>query len=160
MTKKKKQPFHWILLTIGSVFVLMFCNLHQIKPLPVITLSPVKYDLPIETRIISLENNRYGDYLAGLWARQNQDYERTTRSFSQALNDDTDNNDLKTTVYLLRIIRGEIDEALPLAKELSSLNRPELMTDYVLIADALRRGEYTEADTLYPKNPPMDRMVY
>ena len=101
-------------------------------------------DLPIWTAPISLENNQYGAYLSGFLARQNQDYDRMTSSFEKALSIDSDNEKLKTTVYLLKAVQGKIDEALPLAASLGSVQRPELLTDYVLIANAFKRQAYDD----------------
>ncbi|MBQ7413719.1 MAG: tetratricopeptide repeat protein [Alphaproteobacteria bacterium] len=105
-------------------------------------ISATSSDLPVWTAPVSLENNQYGAYLSGFLAQQNQDYDRMTASFEKALAIDSDNEKLKTTVYLLKAVQGKIDEALPLAASLGSIKKPELLTDYVLIANAFKRGDY------------------
>ena len=107
-------------------------------------ISAQSSDLPIWTAPVSLENNQYGAYLSGFLAQQNQDYDRMTTSFEKALSIDPNNEKLKTTVYLLKAVQGKIDEALPLAADLGSVQKPELLTDYILIANAFKRGAYDD----------------
>ncbi len=105
-------------------------------------------DLPIFTVSVDTSENKYGSYLAGYLAQQNQDYTKSLDFFEKTLDFDTNNEKIKTMVYTMRTLQGRIDEALPLAKELNQLNRPELLTDYVLIADAFKKKDYNLAKKL------------
>ena len=109
--------------------------------------------IPVITETISLKNNKYGEYLSGIIAQQNRDYDKTTHSFSTALNMDKDNNNLKKKVYLIKAVRGETTEALALAHELNTGSEPELLTDYFLIAEAFKKKNYPEAEKLLSAKP-------
>ena len=147
---KKKQNGLWIGLTLTSVVALMLCDSLSKTPqiLPQSDMVIVRHDAPTVLTPIILEQNKYGDYLAGMMAQRNQDYDQTILSFRQALADDPNNEKLKVTLYLLNAVGGHIDQSLPLAKELQYINKPELMIDYVLIADALNRKDYTSAEQI------------
>lgn len=100
---------------------------------------------PAETPRTALETvypNQYGSYLAGMMAQKNQDYAQTTYFFERALLAAPDNKKLKTTLYLLYAIQGQMDRAIPLAKALDSPKHPENLTHYVLMGDALKRSDW------------------
>ena len=150
MSKTKKNTLLSTVFTTGLIAAIIiptacfFVNTHQ----SVIYKSLSKRELPIFTIPIDTDQNKYGSYLAGYLAQQNQDYSKSLDFFEQTLDFDTDNEKIKTMVYTMRTLQGRIQEALPLAKELKSLNRPELLTDYVLIADAFKRQDYKNAQKL------------
>ena len=105
------------------------------------------------TAPISLGHNKYGDYLVGYLAGQNRDYDQMADSFERALQADPENEKLKTTVYLIKAVRGEWEAAVPLALELSRLKKPELLTDYVLIAQSVKDGQYPSALQILKHKP-------
>lgn len=145
---KKKQPVLAIGLTLVGVFVLMICQVYSPRPGIPVKVPEVQNELPVETVEIPMNHNKYGDYLVGLWAQRNQDYDRTAVAFEQALTDDPENQNMKITVYLMKAIRGDIEAALPLARELMGLKKAELMTDYLLIAEAFKGNQYEQAADL------------
>ncbi len=95
--------------------------------------------------VLPKDGNYYGAYLAGYMAQKNQDYEKTSHYFERVLVGDPDNQKIKTSLYFLNIMQGKFDEMMPLVHEIATLNRPELLAEYVLIAAAVRNGDYQKA---------------
>lgn len=114
----------------------------------VLTRPPVVWTAPI-----SMTHNKYGDYLVGYLAGQNRDYEQMASSFERALKADPENEKLKTSVYLIKAVQGEWNTAVPLAADLSALKKPELLTDYVLIAESIKNGQYQSALQILKHKP-------
>ncbi len=84
----------------------------------------------------------YGAYLAGTLARQNQDYPRAARYYETALQHDPNNIKLKTNLYLLQAVRGQFDTMGDWVDDMTAIQRPELLADYVAATLAMKRGEY------------------
>ncbi|MDY6407149.1 MAG: hypothetical protein SPL08_00400, partial [Pseudomonadota bacterium] len=147
MKKKKRYTFLWFVLNCacwGIAGVLGYDLIYRMQQEPHIT-----YIAPE----IPLEHTKYGDYLVGLMAKENHDYAKMTLAFESALSNDPDNIKLKKNVYLLKAIRGDIDAVLPLAKDLNTLRQAELLTDYVLIAEAFHNKSYDTATHLLSDKP-------
>lgn len=156
MIKRKKTPWKGILIGLWALglAVAVFYRFQAHNPIPHSeNLQPVQRDLPITTETVSFDNNKYGKYLTGIIAQQNQDYDQTDLLFHQALTLDKDNEKLKQTVYLLKAVRGAMPEAISLAKELNGRAAPELLTDYLLIAEALKNKDYPKAEKLLYGKP-------
>ena len=150
MSKTKKNSLLSTVLTGGiivAVAIPAICFFIQTQQSAVYRTRYIK-NLPIFTLPINTSENKYGNYLAGYLAQQNQDYAQSVSFFEKTLNFDSDNEKIKTMVYTMRTLQGRIDEAIPLAKELNKLKKPELLTDYVLIADAFKKKNYQEAQKL------------
>lgn len=143
------QKKYGILCVVVMCVVGIFVAAEIKKPMPQKS-GPVviRRELPITTKNVKLGQNRYGDYLAGIIAQQNQDYAKMANYYEKALNDDKDNIKIKTTLYLLRLIGGRVDEAVPLAEELQKLKQGQLLTEYVLSADAVQKKEYDKVSAL------------
>ena len=157
MTKRKEKHLFGILIGLWAVGLsAAVFYYYQPMKLPIIerkNLQTIQQDLPILTETVSFQNNKYGDYLVGLVAQKNQDYDKTTSSFSHVLALDKENKKLKQTVYLLKAVRGEMSEAIRLAQDLNDEAEPELLTDYVLLAEALKKKDYEEAETILYAKP-------
>jgi tetratricopeptide (TPR) repeat protein len=95
----------------------------------------------------------FGAYLAGLLAKESQDWPRALRYFERALEKDPENKDLQFSIYLMRVSSGEIEKALPLAQALVKEKQSELMPDYVLIIDHIQKKNYGDALAQLDKKP-------
>ena len=147
MSKKKAYTYFWSVINLicwGICIILVQDLIQQIKN------GPQKYYIAEE---IPLDHNKYGDYLVGLMAKQNHDYKIMIESFENALKQDPNNQKLKKSVYLLKAIRGDINEILPIARDLNTLRQAELLTDYVLIADAIKQKSYPQAEKILAEKP-------
>ena len=157
MIKKKRHIGTGILIGLWALAfsAVIFYRFQQENHLPVLSEDGqiVQRDLPIMTEPISFDNNKYGIYLSGVMAQQKQDYDKTTDAFTQVLKLDKNSEKLKQSVYLLKAVRGEITEAIPLAQELNEKAAPELLTDYLLIAQAFKEKDYLKAHTLLLSKP-------
>lgn len=157
MIKKKRHLGIGILIGLWALAfsAVIFYRFQQLNHLPIPSKNTqiVQQDLPITTESISLKNNKYGIYLTGLIAQQNQDYDKTAEAFSHALTLDAENKKLKQMVYLLKAVRGEINDAIPMANDLNEIAAPELLTDYMLIAQAFKNKDYPRAEKLILSKP-------
>ena len=148
MQKKKTYTILWTFVNIicwGILAILVRDIVIQIKN------GPEKRYVAQE---ISISHNKYGDYLVGLLAKQKHDYDTMIESFEAALSQDPNNQKLKQNVYLLKAIRGDIDDIIPIAEDLNKLRQGELLTDYVLVADNFKKKSYDKAEKLLDTKPP------
>jgi tetratricopeptide (TPR) repeat protein len=157
MSKRKRIPLKGILIGLWALALCLSIGyrfhptiLPEFKPQD---LQLVQRDLPITTEEVSFKDNKYGNYLVGILAQQKQDYDQTNTAFTQALAIDKNNAKLKQTVYLLKAVRGEMTDAIPLAQDLNDQTTPELLTDYILIADAIKNKDYQKAILLLHAKP-------
>lgn len=112
-----------------------------------------KTDVRQALMIMGPDTGGYGAYLAGFLASQNQDYDQAAAYWTTAMKQAPDVPKIKIPVYLMRLVRGDVAGALPLARDLQTLKQPELLADEVLIADALRRADYDTAARLLKDKP-------
>lgn len=103
--------------------------------------------------VIPGKGNHYGAYLAGYLAQKNQDYERTAFYFERVLSGDPENEKLKASLYFLKAVQGQFDDMLPLVRDIAAMKRPELLADYVLMAHAVRQGDYGAAADFLKRKP-------
>ena len=149
MKKNKTYTVFWL----GVIFICV-CLMIVLLPYAKGPVSTFRHDLPVFSKPITLSHNKYGHYLVGFMARQNKDYSKMEAAYEKALIDDPNDEKLKRTVYLLKAIKGDIVHALPMAKELNGLKQAELLTDYVILADSIKNGQYDAAEKILSQKPP------
>ena len=148
MKKNKTYTVFWL-----GVICACVCLMIILLPYTRGPVSTFRRDLPVFSKPVSLAHNKYGHYLVGFMARQNKDYSKMETAYKKALVDDPDNEKLKRTVYLLTAIKGDIEHALPMAKELNDSKQAELLTDYVILAEAIKNAQYDNAEKILSQKP-------
>ena len=145
--RKKNYTYLWIIINMicWGAFIVMVRQL-----ITTINTVPEKHYIAPE---IPITNNKYGDYLVGLMAKQKHDYGTMIDSFERALKQDPENLKLKKNVYLLKAIRGDITDIIPIAQDLNNLRESELLTDYVLVTDKIKQKSYDEAARILSEKP-------
>ena len=150
MSKKKIYTCFWVFVNLicwGTAALLVrdiATKIKEIKEGP---------KIHYVARKIPITHTKYGDYLVGLMAKQKHDYAMMITAFESALRQDPENLKLKKNVYLLKAIRGDIDDVLPLAQDLNALRQAELLTDYVLISNKIKQKSYEEAAQILSEKP-------
>lgn len=91
------------------------------------------------------EKVQWGAYLAGVLARENHDYEKAVYYFEQAAAVDKGNDMLKTDIYLLKVLQGDLTNLESLAEAMTQTGRPELLSEYVVAALKAHDGQYEKA---------------
>lgn len=94
---------------------------------------------------IPSEQVQWGAYLAGMMARENHDYDKAIRYFERVAAVDSENNMLKTDMYLMKALKGDMTDMVPLAEVMARMERPELLSEYVLVALYVQDGAYEKA---------------
>lgn len=94
---------------------------------------------------IGVTDTLTGAYLAGRHAESLNDLDTAASFMADALRRDPSNIELQRRLVLLYGTAGRIDEAVPYAGSVLAREDPMLVASLILAADAMRRGERTEA---------------
>jgi len=100
----------------------------------------------------------YGSYLAGRYAQMRGDAKQSIEFYRKVLKDDPENADVQRQLLALLVSEGRIDEALPIAKNLSERpNDPDeddgnLANLTLAIAD-VKAGKFAAAETRFDAFP-------
>lgn len=97
-------------------------------------------DAVLETRSL------LGNYLAGRFAKGQQDTENAAQFYSRALVRDPKNEVLLEQAFQMEIMNGNWDAALPLAERLASSQPSHRMSRFLLGVSAFKSGNYAKAD--------------
>ncbi len=107
------------------------------------------------------QDTTLGSYLAGRFAQIHGDSKTSIDSYRKVLKDDPKNADVQRRLLALLVSEGRIDEALPLARNLTSSGRAEdpeeddgSLASVVLALVDVKAGKYAEAEkafTAFPK---------
>ncbi|MDZ7824471.1 MAG: tetratricopeptide repeat protein [Ahrensia sp.] len=89
-----------------------------------------------------------GAYLAGGAALSDYDFAAATFYYGEALKFDPENVDLQRELLVSLINDGRFDEALPYAEKLKSVVEIERVSRLALGVDAIRKGEFDQAQVL------------
>ena len=91
---------------------------------------------PVQAQSVS------GAYLAGRYAAVQSDYREATRYYTQALARDPQNVELMESATLSLLSLGEVDKAIPVARQLQSKNQNSQVARMVITADLAQKGDY------------------
>ncbi len=94
-----------------------------------------------------------GSYLAGLHAGNARDNEAAAEYFFKALEDDPENPALLQLTFMVLVIDGRVEEALPLAKRLIKKSQGRGVVQLALALDALGRGDHTRVEEVLESVP-------
>ncbi|MBC8158528.1 MAG: tetratricopeptide repeat protein [Alphaproteobacteria bacterium] len=86
-----------------------------------------------------------GNFLAGSFARTQNDGDHAIEYFSAALAKDPENLDLNFQAGVLLVSEGRIAEAIPLLSKLSGSGKGTTVVDLVLAVEDIARGNFKEA---------------
>ncbi|MGB4865725.1 MAG: tetratricopeptide repeat protein [Hyphomicrobium sp.] len=88
-----------------------------------------------------------GNYLAGRFARAEQDTESAAAFYSQALVSDPTNEVLLEQTFQMETLTGNWVKALPLAEKLAATQPTHRMSHFLLGVAAFKTGNYAKADS-------------
>lgn len=87
-----------------------------------------------------------GNYLAGRFARAQQDTEHAAAFYGQALSSDPTNEVLLEQAFQMETLAGNWVKALPLAEKLAATQPTHRMSHFLLGVAAFKTGNYDKAD--------------
>ena len=96
---------------------------------------------------VSETRSLLGNYLAGRFARAQQDTENAAAFYGQALASDPTNEVLLEQAFQMETLAGNWVKALPLAEKLSQSQPTHRMSHFLLGVAAFKTGNYDKADT-------------
>jgi len=100
-------------------------------------------DLPEQAAVS--RTSPLGNYLAGRYANTHRDMAAAAIYYRAALRADPKNEDLLERTFISLLAKGSIDESVPLAERLLSVDRNQRVARLVLASRALKRGQYKHA---------------
>ena len=83
-----------------------------------------------------------GPYLAARSAAMQSDFEQAASYFTQALTRDPGNVDLMESAMVSQLALGRLDRAIPIATAMQAAGETSQVSQVVLTADLIRRGEF------------------
>jgi tetratricopeptide (TPR) repeat protein len=87
-----------------------------------------------------------GNYLAGRFAKAQQDTSNAAEFYTRALARDPKNEVLLEQAFQMEVMNGNWQQALPLAEQLAALQPSHRMSRFLLGVTAFKSGNYTKAD--------------
>ncbi len=103
---------------------------------------------PAPLTLIHTAPSLFGNYLAGLHARAQNDSAAGAAFMDQVLAADPENTSVLLTAYLLKLQNGAVADALPLARQLQKAQPGNQLAELSLISDAFKKHDYALAKTL------------
>lgn len=97
-----------------------------------------------------------GAYLAGNNADTERDRETAIKLYNKALIFEPDNTEIKERLLLALLTNGNLDEGAKIAEELKNDQGVERVTVIVRALDAMRKGNFTLAETILKYDGPND----
>ncbi|MEQ1671796.1 MAG: hypothetical protein ABL893_13120, partial [Hyphomicrobium sp.] len=91
-------------------------------------------------------NSLIGNYLAGRFARAQQDTESAAAFYGDALASDPTNEVLLEQAFQMETLTGNWPRALPLAEKLAGTQQTHRMSHFLLGVASFKAGDYTKAD--------------
>ncbi|MGB0681439.1 MAG: tetratricopeptide repeat protein [Magnetovibrionaceae bacterium] len=102
-------------------------------------------DQPLQGQAIETGTSLAGQYLAGRHAQAERDLDKAAGFLLQALEQDPENLDLVRRAFVVLVVEGRSDEALPLAEKLVA-NRDDVpIARYAVAIQHLKEGRFGEA---------------
>lgn len=87
-----------------------------------------------------------GNYLAGRFARAQQDTENAAEFYGRALSRDPKNDVLLEQTFQMEVMNGNWERALPLAQEIAGQQPTHRMSQFLLGVASFKSGDYAKAD--------------
>lgn len=87
-----------------------------------------------------------GNYLAGRFARADQDTDSAAAFYGAALDRDPSNDVLLEQAFQMETLGGHWDRAIPLAEKLAATQPSHRMSHFLLGVQSFKSGDYTKAD--------------
>lgn len=106
---------------------------------------------------VSMAQGLAGAYLAGNQANRDNNYAEASRYYAQALSRDPNNPFLLQNALLAFVAKGDVDYSLAIAKKVAASDIGGRLADLVLLTDAIKEGDYSEASAILDSSE--DRMT-
>ena len=103
---------------------------------------------PAPVIAVHSEPSLYGNYLAGLHARAQNDSAAGARFMDRVLARDSNNAIVLEAAFLLNLQDGAVARALPKARELQKSQATDQLVNLTLISGAIKQGDFAEAKRL------------
>ena len=97
---------------------------------------------PAGDTIPELGNTAIGNYLAGRFAQSRHDMSAAADFLNAALDEAPEAPDLLRRTFLLMIMEGRMDDALPLARELLQKDPNQPIANLVVVVEEMKQGNY------------------
>src|SRR5262249_61581016 len=107
---------------------------------------PARADVPPQAVIA--RTSPAGNYLAARYAGSSRDMAAAAAYYRAALRADPKNEDLMERTFLSVLANGSVEEAMPLAERLSTIDRNQRIARLALAVRALKRNQNAQARTL------------
>ena len=103
--------------------------------------------VPGESYAIVDSHSLLGSYLAGRLARSVRDNQAAAKYYREALEKDPGSTQILEDAFQLKVVTGDFDEALKLAKKLADDSSDYKIASLFLGIDAFKTGQYDEAES-------------
>lgn len=103
---------------------------------------------PAPVTAIPLSASLFGNYLAGIHARAQNDSAAAAGFMDRVLAADPQNASIQQAAFLLKLQDGAVAEVLPMAAQLQKLLPDNQLVGLSLISDAFRKRDYAQAKIL------------
>lgn len=150
---KKRTVFLWGLISIFLSACVYFSLPQKLQKKSETALTPEEIQ---EAQIEAFFKSRpvrdvpsdaaFGAYLAGNMAKQSRDFKAAADYFAIALEKDPTNPELKASSYLLFVLGGDVERAIPYAKDILVEKPDELLPNLVLFSQVAKEGKWKEAE--------------
>lgn len=130
----------YLFVTVLSFMLFNSCSNRQEAQLPTIQ-APSS-----QPKISSVSGQKpYGAYLAGRVAHLRKNFNTAADYYIQALNEDSQNQDLISRIYIILASEGRIDEAAKYAKISLQKGDKNNITYIIIATDEIKQQQYTDA---------------
>jgi len=110
-------------------------------------LAPLTTKADVPAANIIARTSPSGNYLAARFAGSSRDMAAAAAYYRAALRADPKNEELVERTFLVVLASGSVDDAMPLAERLVSIDRSQRVARLTLAARALKRAQYAVART-------------
>ncbi len=90
----------------------------------------------------------FGSFLAALVAKTQNDFNQSADFYAKALKNDPESSDLITNTYLMYVLSGHVQEAVPYVITACEQNHEDILPRLVLFSDLIKQKKYKEARNL------------
>lgn len=148
---RPSRPAMLRLALAGAVLLAAACS----EPVPEAgtekTTEPVAdkvQNAPPPATIIPVSASLSGNYLAGIHARTLNDSAAASKYMDHVLAADPNNAGVKNSAFILRLQNGDVEAALPLARQLQQAKANNQLIAVSLISDAFKKRDFAQAKSL------------
>ena len=129
----------YLFIAVLSFMLFNSCSNQQAPKLP--TIQP-----PVHTEVSGSSGQKpYGAYLAGRVAHLRKNFNTAADYYIQALNEDSQNQDLISRIYIILASEGRIDEAAKYAKISLQKGDKNNITYIIIAVDDIKQQQYAAA---------------